>query len=241
MRREAEAELRCDVNQCGVHSAQGFGPELVPELMVVAQMPGVEADSARLRWALEPGRANQRAVFRGQGLEVRELRRGADLRDVFPVFQLRPGFAADTGDQALVSVPSGRERRIREPFGLRQRDRAVEDFGPAVSPAEDLLVDFPSRLADMGPPFPELGALQIVVHVVFLPRRCVSRSVTCFSTGTEPLSPAQHGIARQCVTRPCQGQCLAIRGFGTRATARGLSSRSSRLCAVSPSRAGGIP
>jgi hypothetical protein len=54
----------------------------------------------------------------------------------------------------------------------------VENFGPAaVSPVEDLLVDFPSRFGDIDPPFPELGALQVVVHFIFLPQSCVSRSV----------------------------------------------------------------
>jgi hypothetical protein len=45
----------------------------------------------------------------------------------------------------------------------------VEDFGPAaVRTAEDLFVDFPSRLGDVRPPFAELGVLQVVVHLIFL-------------------------------------------------------------------------
>jgi len=46
MRPKAEAELRGDVNQRGMHSAQGFRAEILPELVVVAQVPGVEPDSA---------------------------------------------------------------------------------------------------------------------------------------------------------------------------------------------------
>src|ERR1035437_3794589 len=71
MRREAIAELRCDVNQGGVHTAQGFRSEFVPELVVITKVSGVEADSSRLRWALEPRRAQQRAVLRGKCFEVR--------------------------------------------------------------------------------------------------------------------------------------------------------------------------
>ena len=184
MRRKAEAELRGGVNQRGMHSAQGFRAEILPELIVVTQVPGVDADSSCLGRALEPGRAHQRAVFRGQGLEIGKLRRGSDLRRVFPVFQLRPGFAAGTGDQALVRVPSCRKGRIGEPLGLRQGDRAVKDFGPAaVRSVEDLLVDFPSRLGDVRPPFAELGVLQVAVHVIFLPQRFFSRSVLLPSSG----------------------------------------------------------
>jgi hypothetical protein len=60
---------------------------------------------------------------------------------------------------------------------LRQRDRAVKDFGPAaVRTAEDLLVDFPSRLGDVRPPVAELGVLQVVIHFIVLPQRSFSRS-----------------------------------------------------------------
>ena len=98
MRREAESELRGDINQRSMHSAQGFGPQLVPELVVVTQMPGIDADAGRLRRALEPRRVHQRAVFRGQGLEMGKLWHSADLRGVLPVLQFRQRFAADTGD-----------------------------------------------------------------------------------------------------------------------------------------------
>jgi hypothetical protein len=109
---------------------------------------------------------------------MRELRHGPDLRGVFPVFQFWPGLAADTGDEAFVGIPSRRKHRIREPFGLRHGNRAVEDFGAtAAGPVEDLLIDFPSWLGDIRPPLSERGALQIVVHFRFLPREYVSRSV----------------------------------------------------------------
>ena len=54
----------------------------------------------------------------------------------------------------------------------------MEDFGPAaVGLVEDLLVDFPSRLGDVRPPFAEFRVLQVVVHFIFLPQQCYSRSV----------------------------------------------------------------
>jgi hypothetical protein len=60
----------------------------------------------------------------------------------------------------------------------------MEDFSPAaVGPAEDLLVDFPSRLGDVRPPFSELGVLQVAVHFIFLPQKCFSRSVLLPSSG----------------------------------------------------------
>ena len=75
------------------------GPwQLVPEFSVVTQMPGIDADAGRLRRALEPRRVHQRAVFRGQGLEMGKLWHSADLRGVLPVLQFRQRFAADTGD-----------------------------------------------------------------------------------------------------------------------------------------------
>ena len=47
----------------------------------------------------------------------------------------------------------------------------MEDFGPAaVGLVEDLLVNFPSRLGDVRPPFAEFGVLQVVVHFIFLPQ-----------------------------------------------------------------------
>ena len=89
----------------------------------------------------------------------------------------------------------------------------MEDFGPAaVGLVEDLLVNFPSRLGDVHPPFAEFGVLQVVVHFIFLPRRCCSRSVTCFHTGTEPPSPAQHVIARHMRAPPVSGAVFGDKG-----------------------------
>ena len=48
MGREAEAELRGDINQRGMHAAQGFGPQFVPELVVVAKVSGVDGDAGGL-------------------------------------------------------------------------------------------------------------------------------------------------------------------------------------------------
>ena len=86
-------------------------------------------------------------------------------------------FAADTGDEALVGIPSCRKSGIRESFGLRRDNRTVEGFGPsAVRPVEDLLVDLPCWLGDVRPPFSEPGILQIVVHFVFVLQKCSARS-----------------------------------------------------------------
>jgi hypothetical protein len=51
------------------------------------------------------------------------------------------------------------------------------------------------------------------MKLLFFCRGCVFRDAlrVLYSTGTKPSSLAQHGIARQCVTRLCQGQCLAIK------------------------------
>ena len=161
-----------------MHSAQGFGSQLVPELVVVTKMPGIEADSARLRRALEPWRALQCTMLRRERFEIRELRCGPNLRRVLPVFQLRPRFRPTLATKRLSAIPTGRESRIRETFGLCQGDGAVKDFGPvAVGPVEDLLVNFPSWLGDVRPPFSELRVLQVVVRLIFLPKRCCSRSV----------------------------------------------------------------
>ena len=67
VRREAVAQLRGDVNQRSMHSAQGFRLQFVPELVVVTQMPGVDADPGGLRRALEPGRAHQCCCARRAG------------------------------------------------------------------------------------------------------------------------------------------------------------------------------
>lgn len=104
-----------------------------------------------------------------EGLETGELRHGPDLWGVLPVCKLRSGFAADTGDEALVGIPSCRKSGIRESLGLRRDDRTVEGFGPsAVRPVEDLMVDLACWLGDVRPPLSEIGILQIFVHFVFV-------------------------------------------------------------------------
>lgn len=112
-----------------------------------------------------------------EGLETGELRHGPDLWGMLPVCQLGQFFAADTGDEALVGIPSCRKSGIRESFGLRRDNRTVEGFGPsAVRPDEDLLVDLPCWLGDVRPPFSEPGILQIVVHFVFVLQKYSVRS-----------------------------------------------------------------
>ena len=48
MRCQAVAELRGDIDQRGMHAAQGFGPQFVPELVVMTQVLGVDADAGCL-------------------------------------------------------------------------------------------------------------------------------------------------------------------------------------------------
>jgi hypothetical protein len=63
----------------------------------------------------------------------------------------------------------------------------MEDFGSAaVGLVEDLLVNFPSRLGDVHPPFAEFGVLQVVVHFIFLPRWFCSRSVLLRTSQNRP-------------------------------------------------------
>lgn len=48
MRCQAVAELRGDIDQRGMHAAQGLGPQFVPELVVITQVLGVDADAGCL-------------------------------------------------------------------------------------------------------------------------------------------------------------------------------------------------
>jgi len=104
VRGQREAELRRHVHQRGEDAPERPGPQLLPELVVVSEVARVDAQPQRLRGRLEPRRAHEQGVLRGEFTELWQLPHRVDLRDVGPFLQAIGDLSAETDScrQAVV-------------------------------------------------------------------------------------------------------------------------------------------
>ena len=89
MRCQGKADLGRRKYQRGVQAAQDRGPEVLPKLVMIAQVLGIQGDAGSLGLGLEPRIPQEIHVFCREANHLWKLRLRPDLRGVFPIAQVR--------------------------------------------------------------------------------------------------------------------------------------------------------